>query len=360
MVGAHCKTIAAFSLALLVLASCVKDKPNPATTVPPGDGGRRIFVACEGSMGNGNSALTLFLPEKGTVVEDVYPAANQQNILGDVFQSMTRIGDEWFLCINNSDRIVVIDNAEYRRQAVISVPKPRYIVPVSAQKAFVSTLFSNKVYVINPQTRQVLQSISMPRMNPEGMMLRDGRLWVATWDTATRNVYMVDTTTFQVVDSVAAAGYAPQEMVGDKNGHVWILSGNIPKGKTAALTVVDPSSKAVLQSYIFPAGADPIRPVMNPAKDVLYFIEVNYNGGTQYNGIYRMNIDAAALPSQPLIAAQAMQYFWALGIDPLTGNIYVGDPKGFVQKGQLNIYAPDGTLTRSMATGVGPGHIYFD
>lgn len=359
MVGADRKTVAALFLVLLAAAACVKDKPNPPVTLPPGDGGRRIFVACEGSMGNGNSALTLFLPEKGTIVEDVYPAANQQSALGDVFQSMTRIGDEWFLCINNSDKIIVVDK-EYRRQAVISIPKPRYVVAVSTQKAFVSTLFSNKVYVINPQTRQVLQSISMPRQNPEGMMLCNGKLWVATWDTATKNVYLVDTTTFQVTDSVAAAGSAPQEMVQDKDGRVWILSGNIPKGKAAALTVVNPSDKTTLKFYAFPAGADPIRPVMTPAKDVLYFIGVNYNGGTQYNGVFRMNIDAPSLPQQPFIAAQAMQYFWALGIDPLTGNIYVGDPKGFVQKGRLNIYTPDGTLSRSFATGVGPGHIYFD
>ncbi len=73
-----------------------------------------------------------------------------------------------------------------------------------------------------------------------------------------------------------------------------------------------------------------------------------------------MGINDAALPAQPFIAAKQLQYFWALGIDPATGNIYVGDPRGFIQKGTAYIYRPDGTPVNSFNVGLGPGHFYFD
>lgn len=358
MVRAYCKAIS-FLLLLGMLASCKKDKPNPPVTPPPGHAGKRLFVVCEGSMGNGNSSLELYLPEKDSVFEDIYQAVNQQS-LGDVFQSMTRIGDELYLCINNSDKILVLDAHTYQRTGTISVPKPRYLLALSPQKAFVSTLFSNKLYVVNPQSRQVLQSIDLPRQNPEGMLLRGHQLWVCPWDTATQNIYLVDTALLQLSDSIAIAGRAPQEMVSDKLGRIWVLSGNVAKGKDAALTVLDPVGHSILKSYAFPAGADPIRPVLSPGKDSLYFIEVNYSGGTQHNGIYRMGISDAALPAQPFVAAQQFQYFWGLDIDAATGIIYIADPKGFVQKGRVLRYRPDGTKLGEFATGVGPGHFYFD
>ena len=73
-----------------------------------------------------------------------------------------------------------------------------------------------------------------------------------------------------------------------------------------------------------------------------------------------MDINAANLPTQPFIPSQSFQYFWALGIDERTGNIFVGDPKGFVQKGSVSVYQPDGTLVKTFKTGVGPGHFYFE
>ena len=141
---------------------------------------------------------------------------------------------------------------------------------------------------------------------------------------------------------------------------IWVLAGNQPKGKAATLTRFDPSTGNSLAAYYFAANADPIKPVFNNTKDTLYFIGADFNGGIGYNGIYRMGIHDNALPTQPFVPAHANQYFWALGIDPVTGYIYVGDPKGFNQKGTVYIYRPNATLATSFNTGVGPGQFCFD
>jgi len=342
------------------MLACKKDKPNNCCTLPSTDTARQVLVVCEGSLGNGNSALTLYLPNKDSAYEDVYKATNGQS-LGDVFQSITPIGNNYFLCINNSDKILVISKTDWTLQSTISVPKPRYILPVSEHKAYVSSLFSNKLYTIDPATMQTTDTIAMPYQNTEGLTLSaDGnQVLVCVWDTANNHLYSVDIATNTPVQTTVLAGYAPQESFYDKNGMLWVLSGNATKKKDGALTRIDPSTGNVLQTYQFPAGADVIRPVTNQAKDSIYFIEVNYNGNTQYNGIYRMSINDAALPSQAFVQAAAYQYFWGLAVDPLSGNIYVADPKGFVQKGSVYIYRPDGTKIDEFKTGVGPGHLYF-
>ena len=360
MAGKNYKALRSLCLGILLIAACKKDKPLSTIVPPPNsNAGTSVYVVCEGSLGNGNAALTLYKPLTDSVYQDIYKSANSQS-LGDVFQSMVRIGDKLFLCINNSDKIVVIDRSNWTLSGTISVAKPRYILPISDTKAYVSTLFSNKVYVINPQTLQVTGHIDMPGMNPEQMLLYNNKVFIATWDSTVNKLYAVDPNTDQVSQTIQLPGYAPKELSLDKNNMLWLLSGNIQANKPAYFTKIDPASGQVLNTYPFPTLADPVRPVFNNTKDTLYYVEINYTGGTDNNGIYRMPVTDPAVPAQAFIAAQQYQYYYAVGIDPNTGNIYIGDPKGFTQKGTVYIYHPDGTLLRQFGTGVGPGHFYFD
>jgi len=353
------KIIALACCCVLWFIACKKDKPAGTNTSLPTDTSENVYVVCEGALGNGNASLSLYKPATETVYSDIYKSANNQS-LGDVFESIIRIGNRLFLCVNNSDKIVVIDDNDWKLAGVINVKQPRYILPVSSTKAYVSTLFSNTLYIINPQTLQVIGSINMPDQNPEGMLLDGENAFVCTWDTAGNSVYEINTANDQVTEKIKVAGYAPQEILMDKEQKLWVLSGDQAEGKTCALTRLDPSTGNIIQSYQFPADADPVRPAFNNTKDTLYIIEANQNGGTDNNGIYRMSIHDATLPTVPFIPAAKYQYFWALGIDPQTGYIYVGDPMGFVQQGSVYIYRQDGILVNQFKVGLGPGHFYFD
>ncbi|RYD58946.1 MAG: hypothetical protein EOP56_01580 [Sphingobacteriales bacterium] len=353
------KAVKQILLGLLVLfAACKKDKPTELPKPPASDSTDKVYIVSEGSLGNGNSALDMYDLKTGTAYRDVYKSANNAE-LGDVLQSIQVIGDRMFLAVNNSDKIVVLDKNDHKQVGIINIPKPRYILPVSADKAYVSTLYSNKMYIINPNTMQTIGSVALPAQNPEGMLLYNGKAYVAAWDTASDKVFVLNTATDQLDKEIAVAGRAPHSVVLDKNNKIWVLSGNVYKGKDAALTQVDPATAQVTRSFNFPAKADPIKPVFNREQDMLYFIEVDYNGGTEYNGIYRMQIDADKLPEQPFIKAQQFQYFWALGIQPDNNRIFVGDPKGFTQKGIVYIYDTDGNRKGEFETSVGPGQFYF-
>ena len=270
------------------VASC--DKNKPPAPIPTAQS--PVFVICEGSLGNGNSALTMYDVDSNSATEDIYSKVNGHS-LGDVFQSMTlSTADFYFLCINNSDRIVVIGKGGLGDVGTISVPKPRYMLQVSDSKAYVSTLFSKKVYIINPRTLQINGTIDMPHKNPEGMALVGKSAYICTWDTATTAIYPIDTSANTVGTPVLVAGAAPHDILKDAEGMLWVLSGNKTQGAEAKLTRIDPASGAILKSYAF-GTADPMKLTFNRTKDTLYFVEVSYSGGPVNNGIYRMGIHDA-------------------------------------------------------------------
>jgi len=345
-------------ICIVLFSGCKKENCDcvPPPTIPPE--AQKVFLVCEGSYGNGNAALDLYLPSSDVVLEDVYKAHNNGKALGDVFQSITRIESRYYLCINNSDKVIALDTG-LGVYAYVNVPKPRYIVPVNSTKMYVSSLFTNKVFIVDPIAMTNQGSISLPAKNTEGMLLIGDKVYISAWDTASDKVYVVNSLNDQLEDSFSVAGRAPSEILNDKDGNLWILSGNVAKGKQAYWTKVDINTKQTLASYPFPASADPIRPVMNATQDTIYFIEVNYSLGTQHNGIFRMSIYDQQIPSAPFIPAQQGQYFWALGISPYNGDIYVGDPKGFTQKSNVMIYNTAGEQKKQFSAGVGIGHFYF-
>lgn len=359
MSGQIFKTLISIALFGLVFFSCKKDKPNPAITTLPKDSTGRVLIVCEGSLGNGNSELSVYYPGSDSLFNDVFKNANGQS-LGDVFQSVSKINERYFLCVNNSDKIAVLDTKTWKQIASINVTKPRYLLDLGNNRAYLGSLFNNKIYVINTATFSIEKEILMPYQNAEGMILNDGIAYVCCWDTACNKLYQIDTKTDQIIDSILLAGYAPQSVLLDKENKLWVMAGNAFKKKEASLSRIDINTKKTVQSFLFSKGIEAIKPSFNKNADTLYFLEVNYNGGAVDNGVFRMPVSSTSLPAAAFISCLPHQYFWGLGIDPASGNIYLGDPKGFVQKGSVSIYNSNAQLKRQFNVGLGVGSFLFD
>lgn len=343
----------------ILFYGCTKDKPDSARQSLPTSNTRKVLINCEGSLGNGNASLSVYLPGKDSVFSNVFFQANGQH-LGDVFQHICRIDNRYYLSINNSDKIEVIDTNNWMRRQTILVQKPRQILTVSNGKAYAGSLFSNKIHILNTQTGEAASSISMPYQNVEDMLLYKGKVYCTCWDTACSYIYTIDPGTDQITDSIRIAGKASHSLVIDNKNHLWVLSGNTYKGSRSCFSRIDLLTGKLTESFYFNEGVEAIKACTTPKADSIYFIEVNYSGGTENNGIYRFSTETKKLPETPFIQAERFQYFWALGIDPYSGNIYVGDPKGFIQKSEVLIYTPGKRKVRSFSTGVGVGDFYFD
>ncbi|MBC7555288.1 MAG: hypothetical protein H7257_15060 [Taibaiella sp.] len=351
------ETVALVVFAFIFITGCVKDKPTLRNNTTP-LGAKGVYVLCEGALGRGDGSLFLYQPENSNVYGDIYAAANGTSP-GDVVQSITRIGTHFFLAVNNSKKILVTDTGNYKLAGVINIPFPRYIVAVSSDRAYVSTLFSNKLYIINTAAYTLTDSIELPAKNPEGMAVHDGYVYVCCWDTASTAIYKINITDNKIAQTITCAGHAPHDILLDKEQKLWVLSGNKTQGKSSAWTRIEPSTGGILKSVLFPAEADPIKPVLNEGGDTIYYIQPDYLGGTANNGIYRMSINSNGVPSVPFVAARAYQYFWAIGLDPKNHNIYIADPLGFNQSGIVSIYNNEATLLSTFKVGIGPGQFYF-
>lgn len=351
-----CKNTVASLLLCLLFTQCKKEHKHVNTPLFPQS--KKTLVVCEGSLGNGNAALTIYDRDSNKVYDDVFMNVNGQP-LGDIFQSITPMGNYYFLCVNNSDKVWVLHQTDFKIAGNISITKPRYILPINDQKAYVSTLFSNKIVIIHPQTWSILGEITLPARNAEVMTLWNNQVIACGWDTTNSHIFYIDTQTDKVIKSVPVAGKAPQESFMDKDGLLWVLSGDAYNKIDAVFTKLNPATGQVVKTYNLPPQTEVIKPVCTKNKDSVYFIEVQYDGSIQNNGIYRMSTAATDIPTQPFLAAEKFQYFWALGIEPTTGHLWIGDPKGFTQKGTVSVYRQDGQKLQEYKTGVGPAQFHF-
>lgn len=331
-------------LMALVLGGCRKDKPEvpDQTPVVVGAGGG-VYITNEGNFQWGNATVSYYDIATGNVVEDLYQPANGAP-LGDVCQSMALFNGRGYLVINNSNKVVVVDPQSFVAGATITgFNSPRYFLPVSNGKAYVTDLYAHAVAVVDLATNSITGSIPMPGWTEE-LAQAYGRAFITA--PGRDKVYVVNTATDQLVDSitVAAGGSSIRE---DANGKLWVLCGGAAAG---ALYRIDPSSLTVEASFTFPASASPWRLNINGTHDELYYLD---------GGVYRMPITATGLPTSPFIPADGRNLY-GLGVDPHDGTVYVADAIDYVQRGVIYRYNTSGAEQGNFLAGVIPGGFCFN
>lgn len=331
------------------LLSCKKEPdPAPVNGDPaawPGTDG--VFVTCEGNFMAGNATVSYFNYANGLVNTDLYHTVNNLP-LGDVCQSMRIFNGKAYMVVNNSAKIEVVNASSFQYAHTLqNFVSPRYILPVSSSKAYVTDLYSNCVYIVDLNLN--LTTGNIPLMGwKEELLKTDSMVWVSHMERDW--VYLINSQTDQLSDSVQLS-YASNSMQLDGNGKLWVLcGGDVTNSIPGALHRVNPATRQVEASFPFPAGQSPWKLRMNPGRDTIYFLN---------SGVYRMAITDAALPSTAFIA-QGTANFYGLGIDPTHNIIYVSDAIDFVQPGQVRRYRPDGTLLGQFGVGIAPGDFGFD
>lgn len=330
----------------LVLAGCRKDPPKEPTATPVTVGGSGgVYITNEGNFQFGNAKVSYYDIQSGTATEDLYQPANGVG-LGDVCQSMCLFNGKGYLVVNNSGKIVVVDPQTFVANATITgFTSPRYFLPVSNNKAYVTDLYADRIWIVDLTSRTIAGSIACPGWTEE-LTLAFGKAFVT--DKGRNKVFVIDTSTDTVVDSIVVS-QGPNSIREDANGKLWVACGG-GSGTSPALYRIDPASLAIEASLPFPNASDaPWKLRINSGHDTLYYL----NGG-----VFRLPISGTALPTQPFIAAEGRN-FYGLGIEPQSGVVYVSDASDYVQQGTVYRYRPDGSLANSFPAGIVPGDLCF-
>jgi len=329
------------------LFACRKDKPEDLVQPPISIGANGVYITNEGNFMFGNGKVSYYDPTQATVTEDLFQPANSRP-LGDVCQSMCLFNGKAYLIINNSNKIEVVNSNTFVSTAIISgFTSPRYFLPVSNNKAYVTDFTSNNIAIVDLSNNTISGNIPCSGWTEE-LVLAYGKAFVT--NQKRDKIYVINTADDILTDSIGV-GYASNSIVEDKNGRLWVMCGGKQTNSiNASLHRINPVTNIVEQTFTFPNSSDsPWRLQINGTNDTLYFLN---------NGVYRMPINSTSLPAASFIS-QGSNNFYGLGIDPTSSIIYVADAVDYVQRGVIYCYKTDGTLINTFLAGIIPGDFYF-
>lgn len=304
-----------------------------------------VIVLNEGNFGWGYGTVDYIDLEEEKVIPRIYEGANE-TLLGNVLQSGTYFMGQYFLVVNNSQKVVAVDPQSFRQTGSIgNLPSPRYFLGISEEKAYVSDLYANAIHIVNPSTFEKTGEIKVSGWS-EHMLLAANVAIVALLDT--NELLFINTETDTIEKTIALAG-PPNSLQLDKNNRLWVLTG-ASNDQQARLYRFDLSRLSQAKIWAFEATQTwPSHLRLNSPKDTLYYL---------HEGVYQMSIEAEGLPEQPMIEETDATLYYGLDISP-EGKLWLADALDYVQNGWARRYSSQGVAIDSFRVGVIPNSFLF-
>ena len=329
-------------LILLTSFGCENTKGPQPVPDPTGDLSTGIWILNEGNFNWGNASLS-WMSEEEEIFQNVFTDKNEIP-LGDVAQSLTRIGNSVFIVVNNSGSVYKVNLISGEIESQISgLTSPRYILPISDQKAYISDLYSGSLTIINPWSATQTGEIPIGAWT-EKMMLIGNEAWVTKM--GTDKIVVIDINTDQVLDSIPV-GREPNSLALDANGDVWVLCSGGLEEEIPELLRLDPSSRTIEAEFEFPdLQSSPNQLELSEDGQSLYFLDGN---------LFKMGIGDTSLAESPHIWADGRTFYNYKLQAPY---VWITDAADFVQSGNLLKYdLSSGNLENIRTTGVIPSDI---
>ncbi len=348
-------------------AACMKYGPTEEEVFDfsGSDGG--VFILHEGRFMYGEASLSFYLPAaggasggnsrgntSGTLENEVFARANAMK-LGDVAQSMVIRDGLGYIAVNNSGIIFVIDIDTLLVRGIIrGIPSPRYIHFVSDDKAYVTSIGGHSIAIFDPRTLKITGHIDTGAHTSTEQMAQWGNyLFVTCWS-YDNTILVIDTETDAIVDSITT-GIQPRWITADCNGKIWALSDGGYSASSygyepPALYRIDPATRGIEKEFRFMLGDSPREIALNGRGDEIYFLN---------NHVYRMPVSASELPRTPFHTNQGNTIYYSIGVDPRSGDLYLGDAIDYSQQGIIYKLNTSGEVTDTMRTGIIPTSFCF-
>lgn len=339
-------------ITVLALSSCMKWDYGDETTDFDAKG-NGLFIVCEGNFQYSNATLSYYNPMNGHVENEVFFRANGMK-LGDVAQSMSIYNSKGWIVVNNSHVIFAIDLETFKEIGRIeNLTAPRFIHFINEEKAYVSQIWDNRIFIVNPKTFSIAGYITVPDMpmgtgSTEQMVQYGKYVFCNCWSYQNR-IIKIDTETDSVVDEITI-GIQPNSLVIDYQSRLWTITDGGYEGspyghESPALYCIDPENMKVLKSFQFKLGDSPSELSLSGDKTTLYWIN---------DDIWEMGTDATELPATPFIESLNTKYY-GLTVNPTNSDVYVADAIDYMQQGIIYRYDSEGKLTDQFYAGVTPG-----
>ena len=153
------KKLAFILFCVFVFFACKKDEPTPASSYGSG-----MIILNEGAFGTGSGSISFWDRVSKKTVNDVFGLENQDAKLGNILQSMTQVGNDYYFIVNNANKIVITDKEFKFKSEIKNLSLPRYGV-VNNGKLYVSQWgndgISGTLAVIDLASNTILKEIPL-------------------------------------------------------------------------------------------------------------------------------------------------------------------------------------------------------
>ncbi|MFT4661119.1 MAG: hypothetical protein ACI8XB_001390 [Patiriisocius sp.] len=312
-----------------------------------------LLIACEGNFSQANPSLSQYDIQSMSVNNNVYQSINGMG-LGDVFQSICEIDESLYFIINNSSKIIKVDKATLVSQdeIILSGRSPRYMVSANNNQSFISNLVLSPdgapVYidVMDNQNNEIIDSINVGEWTEEMLVLEDV-LYACVMGGS--EVVAINVNSHEIIETYMV-GKEPISIVKDKDDSIWVLCTGGFDEELPSLWKIDVLNDTITELSFDTIESYPNSLTINGSKDSLYFLN---------DGVYKMSIDSDSITDE-LFISQGAGSFYALGVDPMTNEVYASDPNGFQGTGFILRYSANGSLINEFEVGVIPSYFYFN
>jgi hypothetical protein len=307
-----------------------------------------FYILNEGNFLGGNGSISFFSYDSIRCYNNLFLIANNRP-LGDVAHSVRSYKNSLSIVVNNSGKIEFVDeNNMISKGRISNLISPRFIDYINDNKAYVTSLYSDSIVIVDPENTVVTGYINLGATS-EYILINEEYAYVSHWSGG-ESISIVSTESDEVLRNIKLSS-EPGNIVVDKSGFIWVLcNGGYRNEELPALYKLMPQTGAVVNIFEFEQLSDsPTELSINSAGSELYFV----NGD-----IFNMSITDTELPIVPLIQA-AGRNFYSMDIDPKRGNILVSDAKDYMKNGTVYIYSYGGEEIGSFSVGIIPGSFCF-
>jgi len=345
---------------LLSFAACEKDV-NPTPTLPQGKYSKGVFIVNEGNFTHGNASVSYYNRDSMKVTNDLFYTVNNRP-LGDVGQSMAEHNGKYYIVVNNSSKVEIVDKNDFTSLGTITgLAQPRYFLGIDSTKAYVSQWGANgldgSLAIINLKTKGIVNTIPTGA-GAEKMILLGNYVYVTNSGGYGNDstITVVNPLTDQFVTKIKV-GFNPGAIVADKNNNLWVLCGGKWKSdysgleKPGRLVKINTSNNQVELTLNFASmtgGYDRKSLSINNAKNLIYY--------TLDGNLYEQNITSSTLSTLPKISKE----FYNAVVDPSTGMFYGTDIRNGTTNGWIIRYSSAFAKVDSFQVSIYPDELFFN
>ena len=334
-----------YLLLVFSVISCVKLNPEEVNTNITLNGNGLVLVGNEGNFQNGNASLSSYNINTQQTTNNIYQAINQE-LIGDVLHSIYHSDHLLYLVVNNSGKVIVIDDESLEKKMEIrNLVSPRKIIKVDNSKFYISDLYANEVTVYNNYDGAI-EKIPVDGWC-EDIIIQNGKAYIS--NITNNQLYVVNTSNDTIFDSISV-GSNPVSIKEDSRGNIWVLcQGNLTNNENPSISIIETSTNLILKSFTltnnfsYPSSLD-----IDIQTNQIYFINKH---------IYKIQNLNDTVANEILFNNN--NNFYNLKINPYTKDVYITDAKDYVQNGTLYIIDSIGDFVEEIATGIIPKSIVF-